>query len=284
MARLPLSSARRCAAVLAALLVTFSATTIGRAQPPTVDTLLLRLFDVNVTEPYELNADFSGVLEVTVKRSRFVVSADGSFLEWRGTDGIRHRQVMVHNLNLPLLLRPFATSIRNVIADKIETQAENPETFHAHDIFLLTEQPDGRFVLAGIHRAIVDDAIDRYGHAEDKLDVMTRRKIAEWLYTAPTMKEFIARPGPPYALRAVIDENGVLYELVLSYDWGERSAPGSNISGSAGSRCGARCRRTRSATWRGWVASPGSSSCGSPITASIANAPNGRWNVETLEC
>jgi len=214
MARLPLSSARRGAAVLAALLVTFSATTIGRAQTPTVDTLLLRLFDINVTEPYELNADFSGVLEVTIKRSRLVVSADGSFLEWRGTDGIRHRQVMVHNLNLPLLLRPFATSIRNVIADKIETQAENPETFHAHDIFLLTEQPDQRYVL---------DAIDRYGHAEDKLDVITRRKIAQWLYTAPTMKEFIARPGPPYALRAVIDENGVLYELVLSYDWGEVS-------------------------------------------------------------
>ena len=220
MARLPLSSARRGAAVLAALLVTFSATTVGRAQTPTVDTLLLRLFDINVTEPYELNADFSGVLEVTIKRSRLVVSADGSFLEWRGTDGIRHRQVMVHNLNLPLLLRPFATSIRNVIADKIETQAENPETFHAHDIFLLTEQPDQRYVLAGIHHAIVDDAIDRYGHAEDKLDVITRRKIAQWLYTAPTMKEFIARPGPPYALRAVIDENGVLYELVLSYDWG----------------------------------------------------------------
>src|SRR5437867_8860464 len=200
LARLPLSLARRGAAVLAALLVTFSATTIGRAQPPTVETLLLRLFDVNVTEPYELNADFSGVLEVTVKRSRFVVSADGSFLEWRGTDGIRHRQVMVHNLTLPRLLRPFATSIRNVMADKIETQAENPETFHAHDIFLLTEQQDQRYVVVGIHHAIVDDAIDRYGDAEDKLDVIKRRKIARWLYTAPTMNAVMARRGPTYAV------------------------------------------------------------------------------------
>src|SRR5207249_10219831 len=100
MARVPLSSARRCAAVLAALLVTFSATTIGRAQPPTVDTLLLRLLDVNVTEPYELNADFSGVLEVTVKRSRFVFSAVGSLLVSRGTDAMRHCQLIVLHLKL----------------------------------------------------------------------------------------------------------------------------------------------------------------------------------------
>jgi len=221
MARDPRLKSRGGAAVLATFLVTVLAAKTGWAQAPTVDVLLIRLFDVNVTEPYELNADFSGTLNVTIKRSRLVVAADGSFLEWRGTDGIRHRKVTIRDLSLPLLLRPFAPSIRSAIAEKLETQAENPETFHAHDIFLLSEQPDGRFELAGVHRAIVDDAIDRYGHPEDKLDVTTRRKIAQWLYTAPTMKEFIARPGPPYALRATIDENGVLYELVLSYDWGE---------------------------------------------------------------
>jgi len=223
MARDSLPGPRRSAAALAALLVTVLATKISWAQPPTVDVLLLRLFDVNVTEPYELSADFNGTLDVTVKRSRLVVVADGSFLEWRGTDGIRHRRVTVTDLSLPLLLRPFASSIRKVIAEKLETQGENPETFYAHDIFLLAEQPDHRFVLAGIHRDIVDDAINRYGHPEDKLDITTRRKIAQWLYTAPTMKEFIARPGPPYGLRATIDEDGVLYELVLSYDWGEVS-------------------------------------------------------------
>lgn len=223
MARTPLPVARRSSAVLATLLMTLLAATPGRAQTLTVDVLLARLFDINVTEPYELNADFSGILEVVVKRSRLVVSADGSFQEWRSTDGIRHRKVVVHELTLPVLLRPFASSIRNVIEDRIETQAENPETFYAHDIFVLSEQPGRRFALAGIHRAIVDDAIDRYGRAEDKLDVATRRKIAQWLYTAPTMKEFIARPGPPYALFAVVDDNGVLYELVLSYDWGQVS-------------------------------------------------------------
>jgi len=220
MARDSLPGPRRSAAALAALLATVLATKISWAQTPTVDVLLLRLFDVNVTEPYELSADFHGTLDVTVKRSRLMVVADGSFLEWRGTDGIRHRRVTVTDLSLPLLLRPFASSIRKVIAEKLETQGENPETFYAHDIFLFAEQPDHRFVLAGIHRDIVDDAINRYGHPEDKLDITTRRKIAEWLYTAPTMKEFIARPGPPYALRATLDEDGVLYELVLSYDWG----------------------------------------------------------------
>ncbi len=210
-------------AVLATLLAIVLATGIGWAQAPSVEDLLFRLFKVGVKEPYELSADFSGTLDVTVKRSQFEVAADGSFLEWRGADGIRHRKVTVRTLSLPVLLRPFAASIRSAIAEKIETQAEDPETFYAHDIFLFGELPGPQFVLAGIHRAIVDDAIARYGHPEDKLDITTRRKIAQWLYSAPSMKEFVVRPGPPYALHATIDEDGLLYELVLSYDWGEVS-------------------------------------------------------------
>jgi hypothetical protein len=189
------------------------------AQPTIVDVLLERLFSRNVGRPYELTADFTGTLDVTVKMSRLVVEAEGSFLELRGADGIRRRKVTVRKLSVPFILRPFASSVRRVIEEKIETSAENPETFHNHDLFLLAEEPD-QFVLAGIHRSIVDEAIDRYGHPEDKLDTATRRKIAEWLYTAPTMQEFIVRPGPPYALRAAIDDGGLLRELVLSYDWG----------------------------------------------------------------
>lgn len=194
-----------------------------RAQIPLVDALLMRLFRADVKDPYDLTADFTGTLRVSARGSQLAVEAEGSFHEWRGADGIRRRQVAVRKLSVPLLLRPFSASIGRAIEERIETQSENPETFHAHDIFLSTELPERRYVLAGVHRAIVDEAIDRYGKPQDKLDVMTRRKIAEWLYSAPTMREFIVRPGPPYALRVVTDESGLLYELDLQYDWGQVS-------------------------------------------------------------
>lgn len=218
------SRSRSAAAMLAAMLTLVSA--LGphaQAQTPPVDTLLLSLFGSETREPYELTADFTGALRITVRGSQLVVEAEGSFLESRGTDGIRRRKVAVRKLSVPLLLRPFSTSIGRAIEERIETQAENPETFHAHDIFLAEEQPGPRYVLGGVHRGIIDDAIDRYGKPRDKLDVTTRRKIAQWLYSAPTMREFIVRPGPPYALRAVIDDTGLLYELILFYDWGQVS-------------------------------------------------------------
>lgn len=213
------SGRRAGSAVVSMLLMIALAVQPSLAQPTIVDILLQRLFSRNIGRPYELSADFTGTLDVTVKMSRLVVEAEGSFLEWRATDGIRRRKVTVQKLSVPFILKPFASSVRRVIEEKIETSAENPETFHNHDIFLLAEEPD-QYVLAGVLRAIVDDAIDRYGHPEDKLEIITRRKIAEWLYTAPTMREFVVRPGPPYALRATIDEGGLLRELVLSYDWG----------------------------------------------------------------
>lgn len=193
------------------------------AQAPAVDILLTRLFGSEDRTPYELTADFNAQLVLSVRGGRLEVNAEGTFLEWRGTDGHRRRKVTIRKLDLPLLLRPFSGSVRRVIEEKIETQAETPETFHAHDMFILTELPGTRYTLAGVHRSIVDEAIDRYGQPEYKRDTATRRKIAQWLFTAPTMREFLVHPGPPYALRAIIDEDGQLYELVLFYNWGEVS-------------------------------------------------------------
>ncbi len=219
-----ISRSRCLSAALAALLTLgWPAGLRAQLQTPSVDTLLLRLFGSETRDPYELTADFMGALRVTVRGSQLVVEAEGSFFESRGTDGVRRRKVAVRKLSVPLILRPFSASIGRAIEDRIETQAENPETFHAHDIFVADVQPGPRYVLGGVHRDIVDDAIDRYGKPRDKLDVTTRRKIAEWLFSAPTMREFIVRPGPPYALRAVIDDTGLLYELILSYDWGQVS-------------------------------------------------------------
>jgi hypothetical protein len=193
----------------------------AHAQSPSVDQLLARLFGSEGKQPYVLTADFTGALVVTVRGGRLEVQAAGAVLEWRGTDGVRRRRVTLHRLDLPLLLRPFAPTLRRTIEEKIEQEADNPDTFYAHDLFVLAELPGRQYVLAGVHRSIVDDAIARYGQPRDARDVATRRKIAQWLYTSEAMRDFLVRPGPPYALRATVDESGLLHELVVSYDWGD---------------------------------------------------------------
>ena len=193
--------------------------TVPARSQPTVDTLLARLFGSEDTTPYELTADFSGTLTLVVRGAKTTAVADGSYVESRGADGVRRRKVTITRLDLPFLLRPFGASVRRIIEEKVETQSESPETFHAHDIFILGEQ-HGRYVLVGVHRAIVDAAIDRYGKPQDKRDPEVRRRIAHWLWTSP-QRENIVRPGPPYALSTTVDESGLIYELTLFYNWGE---------------------------------------------------------------
>lgn len=217
----------RLAGTLLAALVILASNATASAQPPpqpmTVDYLLQRLFGNENKPPYDLTAEFTGVLSVTVKGGTLVVEADGAFHEWRGQDGVKHRRVIVRNLTVPFLLRPFAQPLRRTVAERIEAQAENPEIFYAHDLFILNELPDNQFVVGGVHRSIVDEAIDKYGKPDDKKDPETRRKIAQWLFTAPTMRDFIVREGPPYALQATIDDTGLLHEITIFYNWGKVS-------------------------------------------------------------
>jgi len=35
------------------------------------------------------------------------------------------------------------------------------------------------------------------------------------------MRDLVVRSGPPYALRLVVDEHGLVYENVLFYNWGQ---------------------------------------------------------------
>lgn len=211
--------------LLTAALALGTAPLPGEAQPQpiTVDYLLQKLFGTDNKPAYDLTADFTGVLTVTFKNGRLVVEAEGSFHEWRGPDGSKHRHVVIRNLSVPFLLRPFVQSLRRTVAERIEAQAENPEIFYAHDLFISAELPDNVFAVTGVHRALVDEAIDRYGKPEDKADPETRRKIAQWLFTSPTMHDFIVRPGPPYALQAKIEDTGLLHELTVFYDWGQVS-------------------------------------------------------------
>jgi len=191
------------------------------AQAPSVDALMARLFGTDDKTPYELSAEFSGTLTLTVRGGTMTAVAAGSFLEFRGADGVKRRKVTIARLDLPVLLRPFSGAIRRVIEEKVETQSESPETFHDHDIFLYGELPGRRYILVGVHKAIIDETIDRYGKPEQKKDPETRRRLAQWLYTSPSMRDTLVRGGPPYALRVVLDDAGMLYELTLLYNWGE---------------------------------------------------------------
>lgn len=206
---------------LAAALILAAGAAPAQGQAPSVDTILTKLFASEIQDPYELTADFHGTLTLIVRGSRISALASGSYLEWRKAGDHKRRKITIERLEVPLLLRPFTGTLRKLIEDKIESQSESPEAFHAHDIFIAAELPAKRYLLIGVHRAIVDDAIDRYGRPQDKRDPATRRKIAQWLYNTPGKREFLVRPGPPYAMRAVLDDDGLLYDLIILYDWGE---------------------------------------------------------------
>ncbi len=196
-----------------------------QAQDLGVDLLLTRAVGTGSLDAYDLSADFQGSLTVTVRGTPFTALATGTYREKRRPGELRRRQIKVRTLEVPLLLRPFTGSVRNIIEKKTELSSDNPATFSGHDIFILEElpgaQPVRRFVLAGVYSQIVDDTIERYGEGKLKQDLAFRRNIARWLYTAPTMRSTIVRPGPAYALRTVVDEQGLIYDLQLFYDWGQ---------------------------------------------------------------
>lgn len=214
------ASGFRLALLGAAMAGTLAAAGPAGAVPDLVDALLARLFGVGESAPYVLTADFSGYLFVSLGGTRLRADATGTFQEWRGSDHVRRRSVRLQTLRLPLLLRPFAGTLRRTLEEQVEAQADTPETFLQHDVFLLTALPAGRFILAGVQRSIVTDAVERFGWPEDRANTLTRREIARWLYTSPAMRGTLVRAGPPYAFRAVVDDAGLLHELILYYDWG----------------------------------------------------------------
>src|SRR3989441_8371808 len=116
---------------LVAVLALGAAPLRGEAQPQpvTVEFLLQKLFGSNNKPPYDLTADFTGVLTVSFKNGRLVVEAEGSFHEWRGTDSVKHRRGLIPDLSVPLLFRPFAPSLRRTVAEEDEAQARKPQIF-----------------------------------------------------------------------------------------------------------------------------------------------------------
>ncbi len=185
-----------------------------------VEMLIGRITSADSRDPYELSADFQATLVLVAGGSRTTGVAAGSFREFRHPSEPRRWKITVQRLDLPLLLRPFAGAVRRLIEERAESQSESIENFRSHDFFI-QEERGGQYVLAGVRRDLVDEAIDRYGQASYKADPETRRRIARWLFTSPSMRGFVVRSGPPYAMRLVVDEQGLVYESGLFYNWGE---------------------------------------------------------------
>lgn len=193
------------------------------AQAPSVDALITRVFAPKHRTPYELTADFSGILTLIVRGSQLRAFATGSFKEWQKAGEPRRRKTSIYQLHLPAVLRPFNGALRSVLEERIEIPSEDPSAFHEHDFFILQAQPESRYVIAGVRRDIVDETIDRYNPSADKQDFATRRAVARWLYTSMAIRSGVPRPGPPYAVEAIVDEAGLIHELTAFYSWGRVS-------------------------------------------------------------
>lgn len=205
------------------IMLTLASAAPVRAEAPSANELVARLLSTRATPPYELRADFSGTLTLTIRGNQYTAVTTGSFRESYRTGEPRRREAAVHHIQLPVLLRPFTRAFGSLIAQGIETDPEDPKTFDNQDSFVLDSRPEGRYRVAGIRRDIVDEAIDRYKAGASKQDTATRQAVAKWLYTSAWMRSWILRSGPPYAFLATVSDSGLLYELTTFYDWGQFS-------------------------------------------------------------
>lgn len=186
-----------------------------------VEAVVGRIFtDVSPT-PYEVTADFEGTLTIHYRGSRLEARAEGSYREWRSAFGQpKRRQVAITTLDVPLLLRPFTGALKRLIEERVEQEEGTLEILPHYDFFIIEDAPDGRVVIGGIRRDIVTEVLERFGRANDAKDEAVRRHIARWLYQ-PTQRRRVIRSGGPYLVTVVTDEQGTLYHLVFTYDWGE---------------------------------------------------------------
>lgn len=206
---------------VAALAIVFTMIIVAPAfTQVTVDSLLGRIVSADNRDQYDLTAEFQADLVLVANGRPMRGHATGTFRESRRAGEPRRWKITVQRLDLPLLLRPFAGTLRSLIEDRAESQSESVETFNSHDFFI-QEDSGGRFVLIGLRRDVVNDAIDRYGKPADRQDPETRRRIARWLFASASKRDFVVRSGPPYAMRLVVDEQGVVYESALFYNWGQ---------------------------------------------------------------
>jgi hypothetical protein len=212
-----LTSRGGLAGVLLTLLLSFPAP----AQTISVDELLRRIFTEPNPQPYSMTADFTADFILNIPTGKFYVHAEGFLNESRAAFGEqRKRKATITKLNIPLLLRPFTNSIKKVVADYIEVEQKPGDILPYQDVFIAEERGD-RFLLGGVRADIVTATMKKYGQEALLKDETARRSIARWLW-APSQRASIVRGGAgPYMLTALVDENGLMYELTLAYDWGQ---------------------------------------------------------------
>jgi hypothetical protein len=215
------------------LAVTCISTLIAAAQPArgehiSIDALLARMLQEPHPEPYTLTADFTAAIAMRFPGGSLAAGATGSFIQSRSAAGQpSRRKATISRLDLPLALQPFSEIIRRFIVDLVEAEHRPGDHLPQHDIFIVEARAPGRHLIGGVRTDIVTQAMIRYGRAALVDDIAVRRAIARWLWS-PIQRPAIVRPGPgPYMIAAVVDGEGLVHELVLSYDWGQ---VGSRIS------------------------------------------------------
>lgn len=216
---LSLSGRLLAAAVLTALALAAPVAVLAQVS---VDALLARVYAEPHPQPYTMTADFTAEVLLNIPTGKVTVRAAGTITESRTAAGEpRRRKAMVTKLDVPVMLRPFTNQIRKVVTDLIEVEQKPAEFLPYQDVFIVEERPPDRYVLGGVRTDITNDVMTKYGQTALLRDATARRAIARWLW-APSQRASIVRPGPgPYMLTSVVDEAGLLYQLTLSYDWGQ---------------------------------------------------------------
>lgn len=168
---------------------------------------------------YELRADFSARLALTVGSSQHTATTQGEVLDHAAPNGRRRLTVAVRAVQAPLLLRPFKGSIASVTSELIATQSEDPRSLEGYDAAILERRSDGTVVIGGVRSDILDEVIRRELPGSEASPEM-RAALTRALLLSPSLRDALRRPGPSYAFRAVADVSGRLLESSVLFDWG----------------------------------------------------------------
>ncbi|HET8679641.1 MAG TPA: hypothetical protein VFM39_05935 [bacterium] len=205
---------------LVALGTILAIATVAYAQGMSVDLLVARVISEPDQQPYTLNADFTARLMLNISTGTVPITGAGSLVESRPAPGeARRRRVTLTSLQVPILLRPFSSPIRDALKNMIESEPKAAEFLQNLDVFVVDELPGGRYQVGGVRQDIVTEVMTKYRQTAMLRDVTARRAIAKWLHS-PSQRASIVRGGGAYMLSAVVDEAGVVHDLTLFYEWG----------------------------------------------------------------
>ncbi|HKX17705.1 MAG TPA: hypothetical protein VJT33_06815 [bacterium] len=195
----------------------------GWGQTPSADDLVRLALAPKPSELYTMRADYDLILTVRYGSGGLLTTtARGMLTEWHRPRQPLHRSITIREMRIPLLLRPFSGLVQRVIKERIETQPDDLPDVNGHDFFLLDDPSKDQYVIGGVRRDIVTETLATYRNpgAATSNDPETRRAVAKWLFSSPTMKSRVIRSGPPYAMKGVVDAQGLLRAFDLFYNWG----------------------------------------------------------------